>query len=124
MALPERISTETELEDALAEPSQADLDCIARIDGDILVLGAGGKMGPSLSRRAHRAAAATGSRCRVVAASRFSSSGIRAGLEAEGIRTLACDLLDPAAIDRLPLCPNVLFLAGRKFGTLDRTDLT
>ena len=63
-------------------------------------------------------------RRRVVAASRFSSPAVRAGLEAEGIETAACDLLEPAEIAALPRCPFVLFLAGRKFGTLDRTDIT
>lgn len=124
MTLPNHIETEAELEDALAEPSEADLDCVARLDGDVLVLGAGGKMGPSLARRVHRAMVRSGSRRRVLAASRFSSSAVRAGLEAEGIGTLACDLLDPASITALPQCPFVLFLAGRKFGTLDRTDIT
>jgi nucleoside-diphosphate-sugar epimerase len=124
MTLPERISTEADLEETLAHPSQADLECVARLEGDILVLGAGGKMGPSLARRVRRAAVQTGSRGKILAASRFSAADVRAGLEAEGITTLACDLLDPGAIAALPLCPNVLFLAGRKFGTRDRTDLT
>jgi nucleoside-diphosphate-sugar epimerase len=61
---------------------------------------------------------------RVLAASRFSSAPVRAGLDAAGITTLQCDLLDPDQIDALPRCPYVFFLAGRKFGTLDRTDLT
>ncbi len=124
MMLPERIDTETELENILAEPSDADLACVARLTGDVLILGAGGKMGPSLSRRVQRAVTRTGSTSRVIAASRFSSAGVRTGLDAEGIRTVACDLLDPAGIAALPRCPYVLFLAGRKFGTLDRTDIT
>jgi nucleoside-diphosphate-sugar epimerase len=89
----------------------------------VLILGAGGKMGPSLARRVHRAAVRAGAG-RVVAASRFSSPSARASLEADGIRTEVCDLLDPGQIAALPRCPYVLFLAGRKFGTLDRTDLT
>lgn len=124
MSLPERIDTEAELEDILADPSDADIECVAALDADILVLGAGGKMGPSLARRIQRALRRAGSSRRVLAASRFSSAEVRAGLEADGIQTLACDLLDPAGIAALPRTPNVLFLAGRKFGTLDRTDLT
>jgi dTDP-4-dehydrorhamnose reductase len=124
MMLPAHIETETALEDALAEPSAADLDCVARLDGDVLILGAGGKMGPSLARRVHRAMVRSGSRRRVVAASRFSEPAARVGLEAEGIETFVCDLLEPADIAALPRCPCVLFLAGRKFGTLDRTDIT
>ena len=124
MTLPDRIETETQLEDTLAEPSDADLECVARLNGDVLILGAAGKMGPSLARRVHRAMVRTGSRHRLLAASRFSSAAVRAGLEADGIQTLACDLLDPAQIQTLPRAASVLFLAGRKFGTLDRTDLT
>jgi nucleoside-diphosphate-sugar epimerase len=127
MGLPERINSEAELEDVLAEPSEADLACVARLSGDVLILGASGKIGPSLARRIHRAVKRTGSASRVMAASRFSSpgrDGARAMLDAEGIRTIACDLLDPRQIGALPRCDHVLFLAGRKFGTLDRTDLT
>jgi nucleoside-diphosphate-sugar epimerase len=124
MTYPAHINTESELEDILAEPSEADVECVARMDGDVLILGAGGKMGPSLARRVQRAARTSGSSVRVWAASRFSSSALREHLEADGIRTVACDLLDRTQIAALPECPNVLFLAGRKFGTTDRTDLT
>jgi nucleoside-diphosphate-sugar epimerase len=124
MALPSHITDETALEDILSQPSQADVDCVARLNGDVLVLGAAGKMGPSLARRVHRAMARAGGRQRVLAASRFSSPAVRSALEADGIATVACDLLDPQQIAALPQAPNVLFLAGRKFGTLDRTDLT
>jgi dTDP-4-dehydrorhamnose reductase len=124
MTLPDHIATESQLEDVLAEPSEADIECAARLGGDILILGAGGKMGPSLARRVHRALVRGGTRGRVLAASRFSSPALRAALEADGIETLACDLLDPSGIGALPRYPSVLFLAGRKFGTLDRTDIT
>jgi len=122
--LPEYIQNETELEETLAEPSAADLACVARLTDNVLILGAGGKMGPSLARRVHRAVQRTGSRIDVIAASRFSSSSVRDELERDGVRTIACDLLDRTSIAGLPLAPNVLFLAGRKFGTLDRSDLT
>jgi nucleoside-diphosphate-sugar epimerase len=122
--LPAHIGSEAELEDVLAEPSEADVACAGRLEGDVLILGAGGKMGPSLARRVHRAIAQSGGRARITAASRFSSTPLRDALEREGIATIACDLLDPAQIAALPTPPNVLFLAGRKFGTTDRTDLT
>ncbi|PYR61675.1 MAG: hypothetical protein DMF85_01610, partial [Acidobacteria bacterium] len=77
-----------------------------------------------LVRRMHRAIERLGSGSRVKAASRFSSPQARAALDADGIETIACDLLDPRQIAALPRCENVLFLAGRKFGTTDRTDLT
>lgn len=121
---PERIRSEAELENILADPSESDLACVSRLSGDVLILGAGGKMGPSLARRLHRAVAQTGRASRVIAASRFSSADVRSSLDAEGIRTIVCDLLDPRQIAALPRCDSVLFLAGRKFGTLDRTDLT
>lgn len=124
MTLPDRIASEDELDRILAEPSDADLACVSRLRGDVLILGAGGKMGPSLARRVHRAMTRAGVEGRVLAASRFSSAPQRAALEGEGIRTVACDLLDPAAIAALPGAPHVLFLAGRKFGTQDRTDVT
>jgi len=124
MVLPDRIETEEALENVLSEPSDADIGCIRRLNGDILILGAAGKMGPSLARRTHRAMKRAGGRHRVLAASRFSSHAVRSGLEMDGMETLVCDLLDPVQIAALPRVPNVLFLAGRKFGTLDRTDLT
>jgi nucleoside-diphosphate-sugar epimerase len=124
MQLPELIRTEDELEETLATPSEADIACVARLNGDVLVLGAGGKMGPSLARRVHHAFAGAGSRRQAIAASRFSSPQSRQELEAAGIRTIVCDLLNPEQIAALPRCPYVLFLAGRKFGTVDRTDLT
>jgi nucleoside-diphosphate-sugar epimerase len=122
--LPEVIESDAELEDVLAEPGAKDVECVSRLDGDVLVIGASGKMGPSLTRRIHRAAGRSGGRTRVIAASRFSSSAGRQALASEGIETVACDLLDPDQIAALPRAPNVLFLAGRKFGTLDRTDVT
>lgn len=122
--LPDRICTESELEEALAQPSAGDVACAGRLAGDVMILGAGGKMGPSLARRVHRALARSGGAGRTIAVSRFSSARAREELEAEGIRTMACDLLDAASIADLPRVPSVLFLAGRKFGTTDRTDIT
>jgi nucleoside-diphosphate-sugar epimerase len=122
--LPTAIRDEAQLEDVLSEPSPADIDCVARLNGDILIVGAAGKMGPSLARRIQRAVRRAGNHVRVLAASRFSVPAVRASLEADGMKTIACDLLDPSQIAALPRVENVLFLAGRKFGTLDRTDVT
>jgi nucleoside-diphosphate-sugar epimerase len=124
MPLPDRITSEAELEDLLALPSEEDIATVARLEPDILILGASGKMGPSLARRVHRAAARAGNNSRVLAVSRFSSREARIELEADGIPTLACDFLSGPAIAGLPRFPNVLYLAGRKFGTTDRTDIT
>ncbi len=95
-----------------------------RLSGDFMVLGAGGKMGPSLARLVRRSADEAGVRRSITAVSRFASSTVRAGLEAEGIKTIACDLLDREAVAALPDCENVLYLAGRKFGSSERPDVT
>jgi nucleoside-diphosphate-sugar epimerase len=124
MPLPENITSETELEDLLSEPTDEDVAAVARLEPDILILGAGGKMGPSLARRVRRAAERAGNGSRVLAVSRFSSREARESLEADGIPTLACDFTSAPAISGLPRFPNVMFLAGRKFGTTDRTDIT
>ena len=124
MPLPERITSETELEDLLSAPTDDDVATVARLEPDILILGAGGKMGPSLARRVRRAAERAGNGSRVLAVSRFSSREARESLEADGIPTLACDFTSAPAISGLPRFPNVMFLAGRKFGTTDRTDIT
>ena len=122
--LPDYIHSESELEETLAEPSEADLACVRRVAGDVLILGAGGKMGPSLARRVRRAVERTGARIDAWRRPGSRLPTLRAQLEADGIPTLACDLLDRASVAALPRMPHVLFLAGRKFGTLDRTDLT
>ncbi len=95
-----------------------------RLEGDILILGAGGKMGPSLAKLAKRAADAAGGGRRIRAVSRFGSNAARRELESAGISTIACNLLDRDEVGALPLCENVLYLAGRKFGSQDRPDLT
>lgn len=116
--------TERELDELLATPRGATVDALRRTPGDIVVLGAGGKMGPTLARMAVRAAAAAdggtgGTRRRVIAVSRFSSAAARGAIEAGGAETIQADLLDPAAVARLPHAPNVVFMAGQKFGTSD-----
>jgi nucleoside-diphosphate-sugar epimerase len=118
------IHSVSELEEFLSRPSQEDIAAIARLDGDLLILGAGGKMGPSLARRAYRAAEKAGVRKRIVAAARFSENHLRASLASEGIETLAVDLLEPGALSKLPDIPNVIFMAARKFGTSGSADLT
>jgi nucleoside-diphosphate-sugar epimerase len=120
---PAAMTLET-LEDQLSRPSEADIAFMRRIEGDILILGAGGKMGPSLARRARRAADAAGSRRSVVAVSRFPSPEAADQLRGWGIEVASCDLFDRRQIARLPDSPNVVFLAGRKFGSTDNQPLT
>lgn len=118
------LETEAELEEALSRPDARDIELLRRLEGDVAVLGAGGKMGPSLARRIRRAADAAGARTRVIAVSRFSDHALAQSLEAYGIECLACDLLDPGQVDALPDCANVLYLSGMKFGSSGRPDLT
>jgi len=113
--------TEEDLEERLSRPTDAVRATLGSLAGDILVLGAGGKMGPSLARMARRALPAGRE---VIAVSRFSSPAAREGLERHGVRTIACDLLDPGAVAGLPDAANVIFMAGQKFGTRDAPGLT
>ncbi|NUO40131.1 MAG: NAD-dependent epimerase/dehydratase family protein [Gemmatimonadaceae bacterium] len=105
--------SDEELEEALSRPSDALTAALGRIPGDLIVLGAGGKMGPSLARMARRA---TPNR-RVIAVSRWSSPAAEAALQSSGIETRRVDLRDAQALAGLPDAPNVVFMAGQKFGT-------
>ncbi|MGH9445173.1 MAG: NAD-dependent epimerase/dehydratase family protein [Terriglobia bacterium] len=118
------IESVEELERRLAAPSERDVDSIRRIGGDIIILGAGGKMGPSLARRIKHAALESGTTLRLFAVSRFSSADVANRLQAGGIETIACDLLNRSEVEKLPLCPHVLYLSGRKFGSAEHPYLT
>jgi nucleoside-diphosphate-sugar epimerase len=115
--------SEEELEDVLATPTSETIAAMTRLDGDVLVLGAGGKIGPSLARLTRRALLAGRPARRVTCVSRFSSPGVAEGLESAGIDTIACDLLSADALSQLPDAPNVIYLAGFKFGASARPDL-
>ena len=110
--LPDRFADVGALEDFMTMPSAALQQDLQRAPGDIIVLGAAGKMGPTLARMAKRAAPER----RVVGVARFTDARAKAELERHGVETIACDLLDPAAVARLPKLPNVVFMAGFKFG--------
>ncbi|MGH9673552.1 MAG: NAD-dependent epimerase/dehydratase family protein [Bryobacteraceae bacterium] len=111
------IATLADLEEALSRPTDADRRAMRDLGGDLLILGVGGKMGPSLARRARRAAREDGVDRRIVAVARFSSSGLRDELEGHGIETIAADLLAPGVLAGLPDAPNIIFMAARKFGS-------
>jgi NAD dependent epimerase/dehydratase family len=113
-----------DLEERLSRPEEADAAAMRALDGDLTILGVGGKMGPSLARLARRASDMAGIPRRVVAVARFSHPELRKELEAEGIEPIACDLLEPEALGRLPEIPNVIFMAARKFGTHGEAHLT
>ena len=118
------IQTVKELEELLSRPNDADAAAMSSLDGDLLILGVGGKMGPSLAHLARRAADKAGIRQRIVAVARFTNPNLLADLSALGIETIACDLLEPGALSRLPDIPNVIFMAARKFDTSSAAHLT
>ena len=115
---------ENELEERLSRPTLQVLDSLTRSPGDILVLGAGGKMGPSLTAMAKRAVDSLGDGRSVYAASRWSSSAERERLRVRGVQVLTVDLADHASLTALPLAPNVIFMAGQKFGTQEAPHAT
>jgi nucleoside-diphosphate-sugar epimerase len=118
--LPKTIPDIATLDDLLCRPSQALIDDLKKIDGDIMILGVAGKMGPTL---AGLAKAALPERS-IVGVARFSDPGAKSWLEGRGVETISCDLLDEAAINVLPKTPNIVFMAGRKFGAESDLSLT
>lgn len=109
---------EAALEELLSRPTPPVVDAIAALQGDVMLLGAGGKMGPSLARLARRASDQAGAPRRVIAVARFTDSRLKAALEADGIETIACDLFDRDSVAALPNAANVIYMAGQKFGTV------
>src|SRR3954447_9193664 len=120
MSLPERFRDVAQLEDAMSQPSAALVDALRQVPGDIMVLGVGGKMGPTLARMAKRA----GPKRRVIGVARFSEPGLRESLQAAGVECITADLLSREALARLPDAPNVIFMAGRKVGSTGSERLT
>jgi nucleoside-diphosphate-sugar epimerase len=124
MTLAMNVTDEAELEDRLSAPLEADIQAMGELQGDLLILGAGGKMGPSLARRARRASDAARVNRRVIAVARFSNPALAAQLERHRIEVIAGDLLEPHFLDSLPGCANVIFMAAKKFGTTGQESLT
>ena len=120
----ELMETIDELEERLSRPTEGALATLRTLDGDVLVLGAGGKMGPTLARMVRRGVDALAQKRRVLAVSRFSSPAVAAELRGHGVETISCDLTDRDAVRALPDAPNIIFMAGQKFGTQDAPGLT
>jgi nucleoside-diphosphate-sugar epimerase len=122
--LPARFDDVEALETFMSEPTPGLEADLARIDGDLIVLGVGGKMGPTLARMARRAAPGR----RVIGVARFSDPALKAALERHGVECIACDLLDREALERLPNVRdgvrNCVFMAGHKFGAAGNAALT
>jgi len=119
--MPASIANEVDLDDLLSAPRRETVAALGACPGDIVILGAGGKMGPTLARMAARAT--NGSR-RIMAVSRWSSRDAERALNDAGVETIHCDLLDRDAVTRLPDAPNVVFMAGQKFGTTGAPAMT
>ncbi len=109
--------TEPALEELLSRPTPEVTEAMGNLGGDLLILGAGGKMGPSLARLAQRGSDEAGVERRVIAVARFSDPSLRDALETDGVETIGCDLFDRAQLARLPDAPNIVFMVGQKFGT-------
>jgi nucleoside-diphosphate-sugar epimerase len=119
-ALPDRFRDVEHLEDVMTTPSAALTSELRELPGDLIILGVAGKIGPTLARLAKRAAPGK----RIVGVARFSEPGARRDLDAAGIDCVTADLLDREQVEALPKLPNVVFMAGRKFGSSGQEDLT
>jgi len=120
MEWPTRIADEAELEEIMSRPDAALEADLAAVPGDLLVLGAAGKMGPTLCRLARRADPAR----RIIAVARWSEPGLRERMESWGIECRTAELTDRAALAALPDAPNVIYMAARKFGSTGNEPLT
>jgi nucleoside-diphosphate-sugar epimerase len=112
------------LEEEILAPSPSLVRDMQKLEGDLMLLGAGGKMGPSLAVLAKKALDQAGKDNAIIAVSRFSSAAVQQTLEAQGIQTIQADLLDETQLSALPEAKNVLYMAGTKFGTTGRESFT
>ncbi len=124
MNLPRSFENESDLDEFLAAPRAETVDMMRRLHGDIMILGAGGKVGPTIALMAARAVRESGKKRRVIAVDRFSRAPVRRLVESAGVETLAGDFLDPGFISSLPPAENILYLVGRKFGIVGSESLT
>ncbi|MFS8514633.1 MAG: NAD(P)-dependent oxidoreductase [Planifilum fulgidum] len=113
-----------ELERILTEPSDRLVRDVSRLDGDLIILGVGGKMGPGLAKLAKKAFERAGLKHRVIGVSRFSDQGVREELERSGVETISADLLEEDQLQALPDAKYVIHMVGRKFGTKGKEHLT
>jgi len=118
------IRTFDQLENAISEPSQSVIDALGRLEGDIMFLGAGGKIGPSLVRMAKRASDAAGKSRQIIAVDVFPNLTLQSQMAALGIKTIQCDMLAREQLNALPDAQNVVFMVGMKFGATGQEALT
>jgi nucleoside-diphosphate-sugar epimerase len=120
MSLPDRVDSTDQLDELLSAPTPSVVEALGRLQGDILILGVGGKMGPTLARMAVRASQEAGIKRKVIGVARFSNRELPTWLERHGIEPLASDLLDPRQITKLPDAANVVVMTALKFGSSGR----
>ena len=120
MNFPESIQSVEELDRILAVPADAVVEAVRELPGDLMLLGVGGKMGPSLALLAQNAIRQAGLKKKVYGVARFSSDGTQEYLQSAGIHTIRCDVMDDAAMQRLPDVENVVYMVGMKFGATGR----
>lgn len=118
------IQNEAKLDDLLSTPNEADIEAMRDLGDDLVILGAGGKMGPTLALRARRAVQAAGVDYKVFAVARFTNAAVMEQLEQAGIVTIQCDLLERGALNRVPDPNNIIFMAAMKFGTTGAEHMT
>ncbi|ALC91385.1 epimerase [Bacillus sp. FJAT-18017] len=118
------MKTIAELEEFMSTPSEDLVQDIQQLDGDIMIVGVSGKMGPTLAKMAKRAVDLAGVRKRVIGVARFSEQGLKEELEASGIETIQADLLNEEDLDGLPNVKNIIYMAGNKFGTVGNEHYT
>ena len=125
-ASPQKITSVEQLEELLCRPTDYTIEAMRKLEGDLLILGVAGKMGPTLARMAQRALAAANasSRVGVIGVARFSNPAHEASINAHGIKTIRADLLDQKQLDALPDAPNVLYMPAMKFGSTGQEPLT
>ena len=124
MEYPEYIKDEAQLEDLLSVPNSELVEMMRELEGDIMILGIGGKMGVTLGHQAINAIREAGVNKKVIGVSRFSDESARQRLENWGVETIACDLLDAEDVAKLPQIKNIIYMAGRKFGTNGTEEMT
>ncbi len=118
------IHTEQDLEELLSQPTPADVEAMRALSGDLVIIGAAGKMGPSLAIRARRASEQAGVKRRIYGVARYSRPHVAEQLHEAGIEVVRSDVLEPSALEKLPDAPNVIYMAAMKFGTTGAEHLT
>jgi nucleoside-diphosphate-sugar epimerase len=122
--LPDTINSEEQLDEIMSCGSPELIRLMKAITGDIIILGCAGKIGVQLAMAAVKAIAEAGGKNRVIGVSRFSDETTRKKMDAFGVETIKCDLLNRDSVEKLPKAPHVIFMAGRKFGTSGSEELT